>query len=151
MMDTTKEIGVGGHVSKGHVSGWMLVIIIMLASIGCGGEHKNMGSAPHYEAGSVSQEEIERQLKHDARVQDFEVSGDKLIVNVNQAWIASPPGLQQRAAGQWFGMWQAAQNKKSVEVLIRHEGNDIARWNGETGYKHVAAPKSGEEKEGSSS
>jgi hypothetical protein len=124
----------------------ILVMVAMLVAIGCGGEHKLAANAPEYPAGSVSREEIERQLRYDARVQDFEVSGDKLIVNVNQEWVASPPGLQQRAVGQWFGMWQAAQSKKGVEVVIRHDGKDVATWSGEKGYKHVAAPRQGEDK-----
>jgi hypothetical protein len=121
----------------------------MLGAIGCGGEHKLAANAPEYPAGSVSQEEIERQLKYDARVQDFEVSGDKLIVNVNQEWVASPPGLQQRSIGQWFGMWQAAQSKKGVEVVVRHDGKDVATWSGEKGYKQVA-PMPGKDNGGSS-
>jgi hypothetical protein len=129
---------------------WILVMVVMLGATGCGGEQKLGVSAPQYPAGSVSQEEIERQLKYDARVQDFEVTGDKLIVNVNQEWMASPPGLQQRAIGQWFGMWRAAQNKEKVGVVVRHDGKDVARWTGEDGYKHVAAPRTGEEKDGSS-
>jgi hypothetical protein len=144
MMDTTT-------VRKAHALILVIVAAAMLAATGCGGDHRPAGNAPQYEAGSVSQEEIERQLKYDARVQDYEVSGDKLIVNVNQEWMSSPPGLQERAVGQWFGMWQTAQSKKEVEVIVRHDGNDIARWTGQNGYKHVASPKSGEGKEGESS
>jgi hypothetical protein len=128
----------------------ILVMVAMLGAIGCGGEHKLAANAPEYPAGSVSQEEIERQLRYDARVQDFEVSGDKLIVNVNQEWVASPPGLQQRAVGQWFGMWQAAQSKKGVEVVVRHDGKDVATWSGEKGYKQAAAPMTGKDNGGSS-
>lgn len=150
-MNTSSSIGAGSLIKIARVAGWALTMLVMLVAIGCGGEHRNAGSAPQYAAGSVTQEEIERQLRHDARVQDFEPSGDKLIVNVNQAWMASPPGLQQRAVGQWFGMWQAAQNKKDVEVLVRHEGSDVARWNNKVGYKPVAPARSGENKDGSSS
>ncbi|HWP41710.1 MAG TPA: hypothetical protein VNO14_00645 [Blastocatellia bacterium] len=126
-------------VRRVHALVWILVICVMLVSLACGGERHLSSNAPEYPAGSVSQQDIERNLKHDARVEGFEVDGDKLIVNVNQAWTSSPPGLQQRAVGQWFGMWKAAQSKNTVEVIVRHDGADVARWTGEDGYRPVSA------------
>ena len=144
-MNTIPVYSAGSLRRRARFLSWTILIAATLAALGCGGEHRPGGIAPQYAAGSVSQEDVERQLRYDARVQDFDVTDDgKLIVNVNQNWVASPPGLQERAVGQWFGMWQAAQNKKGVQVIVRHDGKDIASWSGEGGYKHVAAPKSGE-------
>jgi hypothetical protein len=96
---------------------------------------------------------LDRELKFDARVQDYEAEGDKLIVNVNQSFVSSPPGIQQRALGHWFNLWLAvrstadAKPPKGLEVLVRHEGSDLATWSRDEGFKSAQRSKPKEEED----
>jgi hypothetical protein len=100
-----------------------------------------------YAAGSKTDEDVDRELKFDARVQTYEAQGNKLVVDVNQSFASSPPGIQQRALSHWYSLWQAARTpqnskpQKSLEVVVRYEGNDLARWTGEEGFKTATRPK----------
>ena len=122
---------------------WAIMLAALTFAVSCGGEKLPATTANQYPAGSVSNEDIEKTLKFDARVQTHEFDGDKLVVEVNQSWISSPPGMQERAIGEWYNMWQAARSgqAKGLEVIVRHEGNEIARWTGEGGYQPVEQPK----------
>lgn len=123
---------------------WAVSFAALLLAAACGGE-TNRADQKKY---PVLNDDIEKQLKFDARVEDYETDGDKLVVNVNQAWLASPPGMQERSIGQWFSLWRASlgngegEPKESIQVIVRHEGNDLAKWTGKQGYQPVAQPKS---------
>ncbi len=119
----------------------VLIALILMAA--CGGHLETSGPAAQFPEGSVTNEDVEKLLKFDARVQDFEMDGNKLVVNVNQSWLSSPPGIQERAMGKWYGYWQAAHGgsaakpQKGVDVIARFDGKEIAHWTAD-GYK---APK----------
>ena len=112
----------------------------MLFTFGCGGESHQTGIAEKYPAG-IS-EDIEQQLKYDARVDGFEPEGADLIVNVNDTWLHSPPGIRERALGQWYSLWQPAPGSAS-NIVEKFEGNEVERWTAEKGYQ----PASKENKE----
>ena len=89
-------------------------------------------SAREYPAG-VS-EDVEKQLKYDARVDSFEPDGEdgeNLVVNVNDSWASSPQGMQERAVGLWYSLWHA---QHSGDVIVKHNGNLVASWSAK-GYK----------------
>ena len=67
---------------------------------GCGGDSPHTGNAANEYPAGVS-EDVEQQLKYDARVESFEPDGEDLVVNVNDSWASSPQGMQERAVGQW--------------------------------------------------
>ena len=103
----------------------------MLFMHGCSGDTaREGGTAVAYPAG-VS-EEIEQQLKYDARVERCEPDdAENLIVEVNDSWVQSPQGMQERSAGQWYALWHAGHGGK---VIVKHDGNVIATCSAE-GYK----------------
>jgi hypothetical protein len=112
----------------------LVLLAIALGSMlfvnGCGSDATPTGgSAKEYPAG-VS-EEIEKQLKYDARVDSFEAGDENLIVDVNDAWVSSPQGMQERAMGQWYSLWHA---QHSGNVIVKHNGNPVASWSAK-GYK----------------
>src|SRR5437667_1857808 len=78
---------------------------IILFSFGCGSDSHETGSATKYPTG-IS-EDVEQQLRYDARVDSYDSSGDTLTVNVNDAWLNSPPGMQERSVGQWYTLWHS--------------------------------------------
>lgn len=124
-------------------TGWLVLwLVLMLAvafSFGCGSDSQHSGSAAKYPSG-IS-EDIEQQLKYDARVDSYDSSGDTLTVNVNEAWLNSPPGMQERSVGQWYTLWHSSH---SGGVVVQHDGNKVASWTSDGGYK--PEPKSkGEE------
>ncbi|MEW6208457.1 MAG: hypothetical protein AB1631_08820 [Acidobacteriota bacterium] len=117
---------------------FILIALILMAS--CSGHLETGGPAAQFPEESVAKEDVEKLLKFDARVQDFSIDGNKLIVNVNQSWMSSPPGIQERAMGRWYGYWQAAHGgsaaklQKGVDVVARFEGKEVAHWSSD-GYK----------------
>ena len=117
---------------------WFLLGSILFAS-GCGSDSHEAGTAAKYPAG-IS-EDIEQQLKYDARVDGFEPEGEDLIVNVNGTWLHSPPGIRERALGQWYSLWKPAHGSAS-KIVVKFEGNEVERWTSEKGYQ----PASKEEK-----
>ena len=107
----------------------------------CGGDYTHTGNAANeYPAGV--REDVEQQLKYDARVESFEPDGEDLVVNVNDSWASSPQGMQERAVGQWYRLWSAQHGGK---VIVQYEGNRVASWSGE-GYK-PEKPRSSEDEE----
>ena len=109
----------------------------------CGGHSKHVEQTHKYPAGSVTSEDLGRQLKYDARVEDYDDSDDKkLIINVHQSWVASPPGMKQRSLNQWYSMWQAAHgDAKGLEVVVQHEGTPVAKWTAAGGYELIEPKK----------
>ncbi|PYP85769.1 MAG: hypothetical protein DMF61_15685 [Blastocatellia bacterium AA13] len=125
-------------------------VIAVLAGLICaaacgGGDAANTGRK--VKAENVSADDVERDLKFDARVSDFDTDGNKLIVNVNQQWMSSPAGMQQTAVQRWLTRWQASKASdggaapKDTQVVVRYEGNDIltATGNGEIKVAKAAA------------
>ena len=100
-----------------------------IAAAACGGHGSASGHGDQYLSRKVGGEEIEKVLKADARVDDFDTDGDKLIVTVKESWMQSPPGLKQFSMGQWYNQWKGekGENSKSVQVIVRYDGEDVAR------------------------
>ena len=116
-----------------------LALCSLVFIFGCGSISNDTGSSAKYPTG-IS-EDIEQQLKYDARVDSFDTSGDTLVVNVNDAWMNSPPGMQERSVGQWFTLWHA---NHSGGVEVQHDGDKVATWTGKSGYKPVTKSKGAE-------
>ena len=118
----------------------LAVLIATFTAYGCGSDSHQTSTAAKYPTG-VS-EDIEQQLKYDSRVDSFEASGEDLIVNVNDAWLNSPPGMQERSVGQWYSMWHS--NHTAGAVIVQHDGNKVASWTSESGYKPESKSKGAE-------
>jgi len=110
----------------------------LLLAYGCGSDSHQATSAAKYPTG-VS-EDIEQQLKYDSRVESFDATSDDLTVNVNDQWMNSPPGMQERAVGQWYSLWHSSH---SGGVVVQHDGEKVASWTSE-GYKPETKTKSAE-------
>jgi len=110
--------------------GWLIFVF------GCGGSSNDTTTAAKYPTG-IS-EDIEQQLKYDARVDSFDTSGDTLVVNVNDAWVNSPPGMQERSVGQWYTLWSS---NHSGGVEVQKDGDKVATWTSKSGYKPVTKSK----------
>ncbi len=121
----------------------LLILFASLAMVGCGSHSAAGGPAAVFPEGSVTSDEIDKFIRFDARVDNHETDGNKLIVNVNQSWMSSPPGLRERSLAKWFGMWQAAhggsatKQQKGFDVVARFDGKDVAEWTAD-GYKWLA-------------
>jgi hypothetical protein len=121
---------------------WAFALGAMLFATACGGDDTHSNNARLYPTG-VS-DDIYKQLKYDARVQDYEEQGNTLVVNVNESWMSSPPGMRERALGQWYGLWQTAHgNQDDLKIVVQHEGNALDSWSGEKGYQPVEDKKRG--------
>jgi hypothetical protein len=111
----------------------VLLAIILGSTLlinGCGGDASPEGTSAGYPAG-VS-EDIEQQLKYDSRVEAFEPDdSENLVVEVNDSWVSSPEGMQERAAGQWYALWHAGHSGK---VIVKYDGNVVATCSAE-GYR----------------
>jgi hypothetical protein len=114
---------------------WMAALGAMLFAHGCGSASREGGSTAKYPTG-IS-DDIQQQLKYDARVDTFEAGDSDLTVNVNDAWLNSPPGMQERSTGQWYSLWHSNHGGK---VIVQHDGNQVASWSSDSGYK--PSPKS---------
>jgi hypothetical protein len=125
--------GIGRH------SLWFIALGAMILALGCGGDSQKTGTAAKYPTG-IS-EDVEQQLKYDARVDSYDTSGDTLTVNVNDAWLNSPPGMQERSVGQWYTLWHSSH---SGGVVVQHDGNKVASWTNDGGYKPETKSKSDE-------
>jgi len=119
---------------------WATSLVALLLTFGCGSDSHETSGAANYPSG-IS-DDIEQQLKYDARVDSFDTgSGEDLIVNVNDAWLSSPPGMQERSVGQWYSMWHS--NHRG-SVIVQHDGNKIASWTSDGGFKPETKSKGGE-------
>lgn len=126
---TSRCVGVAA-IKRGAV--WAVLLAAMLSAAGCGSDSQQTSTAAKYPAG-IS-EDIEQQLKYDARVDSFEPDGEDLIVNVNDTWLHSPPGMRERALGQWYSLWQPAHSSAS-KIVVRFDGSEVERWTAEKGYQ----------------
>ena len=118
---------------------WAMALGSLLFMSGCGSEPAPAASsATEYPAG-IS-EDIEQQLKYDARVESSELDGEDLVVSVNDSWASSPQGMQERAMGQWYSLWHAQHG--SGKVIVKYNGAAVATWS-DKGYK-PENPNSGE-------
>ncbi len=112
----------------------------MLFAYGCGSDSSQTSTVAKYPAG-IS-EDIEQQLKYDARVDGFEPDGEDLVVNVNVSWMHSPPGMRERALGQWYSLWQPAHSAAS-KIIVKFEGKEVERWTAEKGYQPATEENKG--------
>jgi hypothetical protein len=118
---------------------WMLLLAATVFVIGCGSDSHQAGTVTKYPTG-IS-EDVDQQLKYDARVDSYDTSGDTLTVNVNDAWLNSPPGMQERSLGQWYTLWHSSH---SGGVVVQHDGNKVASWTNDGGFKPETKAKSDE-------
>src|SRR5215471_20160229 len=108
-----------------------LVLIGTLSVASCSGGSETSGIPAPSPSANVSSDDVEKSLKFDSRVQDFDTDGDKLTVNVNEHWVSSPVGMQERALKKWFADWEGARTAdgklpKGVTVVVKYDGNDVA-------------------------
>lgn len=118
---------------------WTIGLGAMLLASGCGGDSHKEGNAAKYPTG-IS-EDVEQQLKYDARVDSFEPDGENLIVHVNESWLHSPAGMQERAAGQWYSLWHS---NHSGGIIVQHDGTKVASWTSEHGFMPASESKKDE-------
>ena len=124
--------------------GFMLALAFAVSS--CGGSPENNTSSIVAPA-NVSNQSVEQTLKFDSRVQDFDTDGDKLTVNVNDSWMKSPPGLQERAVDGWLAGWKSERAgdggsvPKGLTVVVKYDGNDVARGTLDRGIELLGKPK----------
>jgi len=118
---------------------WMVLMAATLFAFGCGSDSQHSPSSAKYPTGISG--EVEQQLKYDARVDSYDLSSDTLTVNVNDAWLNSPPGMQERSVGQWYTLWHSSH---SGGVVVQHDGNKVASWTSDGGYKPETKSKGDE-------
>jgi len=118
---------------------WMVLMAATLFAFGCGSDSQHSPSSAKYPTGISG--EVEQQLKYDARVDSYDLSSDTLTVNVNDAWLNSPPGMQERSVGQWYTLWHSSH---SGGVVVQHDGNKVASWTNDGGYKPETKSKGDE-------
>src|SRR5215210_477731 len=98
---------------------WAVALGALMFAFACGGDTTSTNTARQYPTG-IS-DDIYKQLKYDARVQDYQEEGNTLIVNVNESWMHSPPGMRERALGQWYSLWQGAQGKQgNLKIVVQY-------------------------------
>lgn len=117
---------------------WALTLGSVLFALACGSDSRQTGSAAKYPTG-IS-EDIGQQLKYDARVDTFAPDGEDLIVNVNDTWLHSPPGIRERALGQWYSLWQSTHGSTS-KIVVKYDGDEVESWTAEKGYQPVSKDK----------
>ena len=133
-MMTEKGMGLVGTARNWSSCMGLMVLLAALLTWGCGSDSHQTGTAPTYPTG-IS-EDIEQQLKYDARVDSFNPEGEDLVVNVNDTWLHSPPGIRERALGHWYSLWQPAHSAAS-KIVIKFDGDEIERWSADKGYQPV--------------
>jgi hypothetical protein len=129
-------------VTRPRPLAWAFALGVMLFACACGGGDTSTTNARQFPTG-IS-DDIYKQLKYDARVQDYQEEGNTLIVNVNESWMASPPGMRERALGQWYSLWQNAHGKQDdLKIVVQHEGNALDSWSVDKGYQPAQNSKKG--------
>lgn len=116
----------------------MILAAAAIFTFGCGSDAPHSGSAVKYPAG-IS-EDIRQQLKYDARVESFDADGEDLVVNVNDSWLHSPPGMRERALGQWYSLWQTGHGSAG-KIVVNHNGTEVETWTAGKGYQPTAEQK----------
>ena len=136
-MNNIRKRSEAGTISGSTRISLLAVFLLALITGACGGHHKTPTSTDQLPGATADGETLEKMLKFDARVQDHEISGDKLIVNVNGSWLDAPYGIKERAAGQWFNMFRSAQgnSQKALQVIVQHEGKEVGKWTSEGGFE----------------
>lgn len=109
-----------------------------LFAFGCGSDSQHKGAEAKYPTG-IS-EDIKEQLKYDARVDSFDAEGDDLIVNVNETWLHAPPGMRERALGQWYSLWRPGHAPTS-KIIVKRDGNEVETWTADKGYQPTSEKK----------
>jgi hypothetical protein len=123
-----------------------IAIGAVMFAYACGGDTTSTNAARQYPTG-IS-DDIHKQLKYDSRVQDYTEDGSTLYVNVNDSWMQSPPGMRERALGQWYSLWQNAQGKQdNLKVVVQYEGNALDSWSDEKGFQPAEGKKKSSEAE----
>ncbi len=117
---------------------WTVLLAAMLLTFGCASDSQQTTSTAKYPSG-IS-EDIGQQLKYDARVESFDADGEDLVVNVNDTWVHSPPGMRERALGQWYSLWQPSHSKAS-KIVVKHDGNEVESWTADQGYQPASNEK----------
>jgi hypothetical protein len=117
---------------------WMVLLAAMMIVYGCGSDSHQTSTGEKYPVG-IS-EDIEQQLKYDARVDGFGPEGEDLIVNVNDSWLQSPPGIRERVLGHWFSLWQPTHGTAS-KIVVKFDGSEVERWSAEKGYQPASMDK----------
>jgi hypothetical protein len=126
------------------LGGFILVMAFGLTSCGSGSENNTSSIVP---PANVNNQSVEQTLKFDSRVQDFDTDGDKLTVNVNDSWMKSPPGLQERAVDGWFSGWKTERAgdggsvPKGLTVSVKYDGNEVAKATPDHGIELLGAAK----------
>jgi hypothetical protein len=121
------------------------ILVVGLAASSCGGGNENNTSSIVPPA-NVSNQTVEDTLKFDSRVQDFDTDGNKLVVNVNESWMKSPPGLQERSVDGWLAGWKtehagdSGSAPKELAVLVKYDGNDVAKGTLDRGIELLGKP-----------
>ena len=117
---------------------WIVLLAAVLFAFGCGGDSQPTGSAAKYPTG-IS-EDIGQQLKYDARVDSSDTDGEDLVVNVNETWLHSPPGIRERALGQWYSLWGPA-HSSAGKIVVKYEGDEVESFTAEKGYQPASKEK----------
>ena len=135
-----------GRLYTGALLG--MVLIGALSAASCGGSSETAGIPAPSPSANISSDDVEKSLKFDSRVQDFDTDGDKLTVNVNEHWVSSPVGMQERALKKWFADWEGARAAdnggkapKGVTVVVSYDGNAVARATVDKGIEFLGKPK----------
>jgi hypothetical protein len=126
------------HQLKSRAAGAMACLLALIGMTSCAGGVAEPSGAMHYPAGIGG--DVENVLKYDSRVQDFEMDGDTLSVNVNDAWVEQPQGMHERALGQWYSLWKASRGEKA-RVVVKHGGDELETYTAEKGYQPVIKEK----------
>ena len=124
--------------------GAVLCLCALIGAWACAGGNSETAQGTRYPTG-IS-DDIQKVLKYDARVQDFDLDGDLLSVNVNESWVAQPQGMHERALGQWYSLLKASHGDKA-RIVVKYEGNEVDTYTADKGYQ----PASKEKKESSES
>ena len=130
MTQSTSGI-VCGPANK-RLTAWAGLLAATLFALGCGTDSQHTAGAAKYPTG-IS-EDIGQQLKYDARVDSFDAEGEDLVVNVNDTWLHSPPGMRERALGQWYSLWKPGHGS-AAKIVVKHGGEEVESWTAEKGYQ----------------
>ncbi|HEY6332952.1 MAG TPA: hypothetical protein VI756_26745 [Blastocatellia bacterium] len=130
-------------LNSGLAAGLLLGCCLLITSCGSNAETDTHSVIP---PANVSNAYVEKILKYDSRVQDFDTDGNKLVVDVNKEFVQSPLGMQQRAVDGWFVQWKSQQAGSDgkppagTSVEVKYDGNIISRATQDKGIQVLATP-----------